>query len=73
MKEEKIECSSGSICGGIIKESEFMRRIKNNAVEEVMMAYVLPDKWYDKYHKAVAEGKERIAHRIFMKHAWSMI
>jgi hypothetical protein len=71
MKEEKgkIKLTGGAICGGTIKESEFMRRVKNNTVEGVMMSWVLPDKWYKKY----LEADEKKAHQIFMKHAWSLI
>jgi len=68
-----VKQSTGNICGGTIKESEFMKRVENNTIAGVMMAWVFPDKWYDKYHKALDEGKERKAHQIFMKHAWSMI
>jgi hypothetical protein len=65
--------AAGSICGGTIKESEFLRRVKNSNVAEVMMAWIMPDKWFDKYHKAMDKGKEGVAHRIFEKYARSIV
>ena len=71
MKETNKE--TGAICGGIIKKSELEKHLKENTVEEVMMAMVLPDKIYDKYYKLKDNGKDKEATKLFEKHAWSLI
>lgn len=65
---------TGSICGGIIKESEFNRIAKNpQSLYSIMMAFVMPDKQYKKYYKLKDDGKDKEATKLFEKYAWSII
>lgn len=61
------------ICGGIIKESEFWKRMEKDMLEEVMMAFVMPDKHFEKYQKLKKQGKYEKAEKVFKKYAWSII
>lgn len=63
----------GVICGGIIKESELKERLEEGTLEEVMMAYVMPDEQYEKYFELKSKGKHEEADKIFKKYAWSLI
>ena len=77
MKKKKVNKSFkrayGSICGGIISESDFKKHFENKTLEQVMMAWVLPDKWYKRYWELKDKGKDREARKIFEKYAWSII
>ena len=64
---------NGAICGGIIKESEFNRRVMDNTVEEIMMAFVMPDKKLDKYWELKDKKKDKEATKLFKKFAYSII
>ena len=64
--------ANGSICGGIITESEFQKRLKDNEVEGVIMAFILPDDKYKTYWKLKDNGKDREATKIFDKFARSI-
>ena len=59
---------SGAICGGVISESLMM-----SDVWAYMMAYYLPDEWFEKYKAAKESGNDKKAIKIFDKHARSMI
>jgi len=57
-----------AICGGIVKESEFLKEPIG-----YMMALVLPDEYFDKYIRLLKEGKRKDANKIIKEHAWSPI
>jgi len=65
--------SSGAICGGIIKESEWDKAVKEGRFYGLMMCYVLPDDKYDTYFKLKQEGRNKEATKVFREHAWSVI
>jgi len=65
--KEKIE-ESGSLCGGVISESKF----KSNPWAD-MMAYVMPDKQFNKYLVFKKQKKEKEATKLFNKYAYSQI
>jgi len=73
MLYKKMNKSSGAICGGIIKESEWNKAIKENKLNELMMCFVMPDDKYDLYWKLKQEGKNKEATKVFREHAWSVI
>ena len=62
----------GSICGGVISESQMMKGIKKNPYA-YMMSYTLPDKQYKKWVELLKEKKDKEAHKIFEKYAYSAI
>lgn len=64
---------TGSICGGIIRQSEFDRRLKEGTVEGVMMAFVMPDNEFDAYIKLREVGETKKAQDLFNRFAWSII
>jgi len=64
----------GSICGGIIKESEFQKRLKKkNGIYGIMMCFILPDDQYDKYWQARKNNDKKTAQKIFKNYARSII
>ena len=65
---------SGSICGGVISESQYQKALKSkDGIYEIMMSFVLPDKQYEKYLTFVKANKRGLANRIFKKYATSLI
>ena len=63
----------GAICGGIIKESEWEKAVKETGGLGYMMCFILPDNVYDEYFKLLEQGKKKEASKLFKKHAWSAI
>ena len=71
MKKEKE--SAGSICGGVMSQSQMNKGIKRFGVYYGMMSYILPDEQYKKYTSLLKSGKNKEAQEIFDKHAHSVI
>ncbi len=59
---------NGAICGGVVKQSLFDKEPMG-----YMMAWIMPDKWFEKYKKLKEAKKDKEAEAIFNKHAWSAI
>ena len=70
--DESFKGACGSICGGIISESDFNKHLKNKTLEQVAMAWVLPDKWYKKYWELIDKGEHEKAKKIFERYAWNI-
>lgn len=62
-----------ALCGGVISKSQLFKGMEKHGVYFGMMAFVMQDKWYDKYIKLLEEGKKSQAKKIFDKHAMSQI
>jgi hypothetical protein len=62
-----------SLCGGVISESILKKDMKKYGVWADMMAWVMPDKQYDKYIALEKQGKDKQATKIFKKFARSQI
>ena len=68
------DCSVIFICGGVIKESEFKKRLKSkDGVYGIMMCWVLPDDKYEEWERLHKKGKHEEARQIFDKYAKSII
>jgi hypothetical protein len=63
----------GAICGGVISQSQLNKDMKKYGVWADMMCYVMPDKWYTRYVKYLKAKEDKKAHKIFERHAYSMI
>lgn len=72
-KEKNTKQESGSLCGGIIPESLFEERLKENKVEGIMMAFVMPDGKFKKYYELKEKGEDKEATKLFKKYSWSII
>lgn len=47
-----------ALCGGgVMSQSQLLKGMKKHGVYFGMMAFVMQDKWYDKYIKLLEEGK----------------
>lgn len=55
----------GGVCGGVVSQSTF-----DSEPWAYLMAYVMPDKWFEKYAKEKDEKKAKL---LFDKYAKSMI
>ena len=65
---------SGSICGGVISESQYQEAVKSkDGIYGIMMSCILPDEQYKKYLAFKKAGKNGLANRIFKKYAMSLI
>lgn len=60
--------NNGAICGGVVKESEFMKDPM-----EYMMSYIMPDDKFDEYVKLKDINDDKKAGELFNQHAWSAI
>lgn len=60
-----------AICGGVISVSKSIRDMKRHGVWANAMAFVMPDKQFDKYQKLKQQGKHAEAERLFDKYAVS--
>ena len=70
----KTKKSMMFICGGVIRESEFKRRLKSkDGVYGIMLCWVLPDDKYDEWERLRKEGRRKEARQIFDKYAKSII
>ncbi|NIA03795.1 MAG: hypothetical protein GWP09_00410 [Nitrospiraceae bacterium] len=69
----KNNSGSGAICGGLIPESIFRKHLKDGTIDEIMMAYILPDKYFKEYQEAYKSGDKKKAKKIFSEHAFSII
>lgn len=58
----------GAICGGVINQSLF-----DSDPWAYMMAWILPDKQFEKYKKLKEANKDKEAEKVFEKYAWSAI
>lgn len=73
-KDKETSSDSGAICGGVIPESEFHRHIeKYGDAYGIMMAFVMPDKYFKEYQEASKSGDKKKADKIFREHAFSLI
>jgi len=63
---------SGAICGGIISSSTLKKAMKKD-VYACMMAFVMPDKQYNKFIGYKKQGKEKEAKKLFDRYAISQI
>jgi len=61
------------ICGGVIRESEFKKRLKSDDIYGIMLCWVLPDDKYDKWERLHKKGKHDEARQLFDKYAKSII
>jgi len=59
---------NGAICGGVVKESEFMKDPM-----AYMMAYVMPDDKFVEYASLKDSYKDKEAKKLFDEFAWSAI
>lgn len=64
--------SSGAICGGVVKESEYERATEVD-VWAYAMSYIMPDKQFKLYATLKNQGKDKEAKKLFDEHAWSVI
>lgn len=62
----------GAICGGVISISMLKKAMKQDAWASAM-AFVLPDKQYNKFIEYKKQGKEKEAKKIFDRYAISQI
>jgi len=60
-------------CGGVIRESEFQKRLKSDDIYGIMLYWVLPDDKYEEWERLHKEGKHEEARQIFEKYAKSII
>lgn len=72
-KKEKRKKGAGSICGGVISNSKFVKEMKKYGIWVDMMAYILPDKQYDKWVSYKKLGKDKQADKIFERYSYSQI
>ena len=63
---------TSGIFGGVISESQFRRDMRKN-VWGSAMAFVMPDKQYEKYIALKQQGKHSEATRLFKRYARSTI
>ena len=71
-----MKTTNGAICGGVISWSQNVRDINKYGAWANAMAYVMPDKQYNKYVKLLKSTKkhdERKADKLFERWAKSQI
>ena len=62
-----------AICGGVIPFSQVTKNIKKGDIWADMMAYIMPDKHYNRYIELLKADKKKEATKIFEKYAVSQI
>ena len=62
------EQNNGAICGGVVKESEFMKDPM-----AYMMAYIMPDDKFQEYVHLKDTNDDKQAKKLFDEFAWSAI
>ncbi len=65
--------SGGSICGGVISESQHRKNVAKYGVWADTMSFVMPDEAYTRYVHAIEAGDKKLADKLFAKHAVSQI
>ena len=63
----------GAICGGLISQSYHEKNVKKYGVWVDMMAYIMPDKQFNKYETLKKAGKDKEAEKVFDRYARSQI
>ena len=61
-----------SICGGVISFSMHRKNMKKNIWADTM-AFIMPDKQYDKFIAFKKQNKEKEAKKLFDRYAISQI
>ena len=64
--------NNGAICGGVISFSMHKRNMKKDIWAD-MMAFVMPDKQYEKFIALKKQNKDKEAQKIFDRYAISQI
>ena len=63
----------GSVCGGVMSESQMFAGMKKHGAYYGMMAWTLADKHYKKYVAYLKAGKKKQADKVFERYAISSI
>lgn len=63
----------GSLCGGVISQSEHDRNFEKYGPWADTMSYIMPDKHFKRYEALKKAGKDKEATKLFEKYAISQI